>query len=276
MRLLTCKRRRTGALLVTAALGWSLCTGVVIGSSTPAWAEPPKGAKIDVDAEFQSAQEAFAAGRFEEALVGLEKVYVVEPDPVLLFNIARCHQELGHWDDAEFAFDLALGDDKLPAQLRQDAAGYLEVVRQKKAEEQANNPDPVATQGTDTAPVESGSSWSTDDLLALGPWFVMGLGGVALLGAGINELAQSSTVDEFRTVRDECESTGQRCGEAIRLGEDVDGGNVITTTLTVTGVVLVGAGVAWWLWPREPNTRSTMLLVPLEGGAMVGAWVPLD
>jgi len=109
-------------------------------------------AKVDVDAEFGKAQEAFAAARYAEALVSLEKVYAIEPDPVILYNIARCHQELEHWDEAAAAFDKALADEALPDPLRQEAVVHAETVRQKRAAIEAEKqkppvvePEPAAT-----------------------------------------------------------------------------------------------------------------------------------
>lgn len=127
-------RANAGASLrrtLTCLLLASVCT---MGLSTAAMAQEGTNEQVDIDAEFTKAQEAFKAGQFAEALGSLEKVYAIEPDPVILYNIARCHQGLEHWDEAEVAFDKALADSNLPDQLRQEAVVHVQTVRDKKAE----------------------------------------------------------------------------------------------------------------------------------------------
>ena len=55
--------------------------------------------------EFTAAQADFGAGRYESALDHLQKAYSLAPHPELLFNIARCFEELHRRSAAVDAYD---------------------------------------------------------------------------------------------------------------------------------------------------------------------------
>jgi len=53
---------------------------------------------------FAKGDKLFALGRFEEALGHYEKAYEAKPLAGFLFNIAQCHRNLGHIDEAIFSY----------------------------------------------------------------------------------------------------------------------------------------------------------------------------
>jgi tetratricopeptide (TPR) repeat protein len=46
-------------------------------------------------AAFQAAQALYQAGRFADALTKFQEAQALKPHPVIIFNIARCHEQLG-------------------------------------------------------------------------------------------------------------------------------------------------------------------------------------
>ncbi len=83
--------------------------------------------------EFMAAQADFGAGRYEPALDHLQRAYALAPHPELLFNIARCYEELHHRGKAVDAYDryLAVQPNDTAAReraeaLRQDLAANPE------------------------------------------------------------------------------------------------------------------------------------------------------
>jgi tetratricopeptide (TPR) repeat protein len=76
-----------------------------------AWAEDaPAPAVAAAMARDARARELFEARRFAEALVELEAAEAAYPAPSRYFNMARCHEELGHVDQAVELFQMYADD----------------------------------------------------------------------------------------------------------------------------------------------------------------------
>lgn len=65
-------------------------------------------AKVDAKAAYQAGTEHFKAGDHVRALAAFERAYKLDPAPVLLYNIARCHEEMGDVAKARTNFELYL------------------------------------------------------------------------------------------------------------------------------------------------------------------------
>ncbi|MHB8417689.1 MAG: tetratricopeptide repeat protein [Myxococcales bacterium] len=86
---------RTSAALVVA------CGLSIAAPSLSARAAPGAAAARE---RFRAAQEAYHEGRFDEALKLYQAAYDLRPVPGLLFDIAQCHRQLGHLDQALFLY----------------------------------------------------------------------------------------------------------------------------------------------------------------------------
>ncbi len=62
------------------------------------------GDEAPARAAFISGQELFRAGKFQAAETEFEKAYALKPHASIFFNIARCHEELGHFPGALKAY----------------------------------------------------------------------------------------------------------------------------------------------------------------------------
>jgi hypothetical protein len=116
-------------------------------------------ARADRAAELK-AREAFAAGRYEDALGLFAKLYAETLHPVYLRNIGRCHQKLRQPEKAIDKFREYLAKEKkLSADERQEIDGYIkdmealheEQTRQAAPPPPANPPPPV----TPVTPINS-------------------------------------------------------------------------------------------------------------------------
>ena len=102
-------------------------------------------AKADNATEMK-AREAFAAGRYDEALELFAKLYAQTLHPVYLRNIGRCHQKMRQPDKAIDKFNEYLAKEKkISADERKEIEGYIkemETLRDEQA--RANTPPPPA------------------------------------------------------------------------------------------------------------------------------------
>ncbi|GMV39766.1 MAG: hypothetical protein AMXMBFR64_14820 [Myxococcales bacterium] len=76
---------------------------------------------------------AFEARRYEEALARYATALEIAPVPDLLWNIARCHEELGHLDEAVATFEQYRAQDVSPAD-RTAATEKLALLSHRMAE----------------------------------------------------------------------------------------------------------------------------------------------
>ncbi|HEY4183081.1 MAG TPA: PEGA domain-containing protein [Kofleriaceae bacterium] len=54
----------------------------------------------DADRFFKSGVDLYKEGKFAEALAEFERAYEIQPHPLVLYNIAVCHRELSHYQEA--------------------------------------------------------------------------------------------------------------------------------------------------------------------------------
>jgi len=102
------------------------------------------------------AREAFAAGRYEEALDMFAKLYAQTLHPVYLRNIGRCHQKLRQPEKAIDKFSEYLAKDKkITAEERAEIEGYIkemEALRDEQARQKAPPPAPPLVTPINSSP----------------------------------------------------------------------------------------------------------------------------
>ena len=79
--------------------GVALTLVLALSGAAGASAAPSEAA-----ANFRSGQKAYNLGAFEEALADYSKAYEQKPLPEILFNIAQCQRQLGHFERAAFFY----------------------------------------------------------------------------------------------------------------------------------------------------------------------------
>jgi hypothetical protein len=109
----------------------------------------------EVDGREMRAREAFAAGRYQEALDGFVKLYAEKLHPNYLRNIGRCYQNLGDPDKAISSFREYLRKAKaVSGDERKEVEGYIKEMEDLKREREAaaTAPPPPPQPTTVTAP----------------------------------------------------------------------------------------------------------------------------
>jgi hypothetical protein len=96
---------------------------VAVGASLPAVAEEDSRAKAS--AEFSRGETLYKEGKYKEAIGAFMAAYEILPHAFSLFNIARCHENLGEVVQALKAYERALSQAKEPG-LRKDVQARID------------------------------------------------------------------------------------------------------------------------------------------------------
>lgn len=90
--------------------------------------EPSNSARSKAESIYADGAKAFAQGHFEDALKAFEKAYLLDPVPILLYNIARANEELGRFGEATRYFESYLA--RVPdAKDRREVEQRLKILR---------------------------------------------------------------------------------------------------------------------------------------------------
>ena len=204
---------------------------------------------------FEQSEIEFERGAFDRAHELLEAAYVLEPAPVLLYNIGRTREELGRIDEAVEAYDAfvaAAPEHEMAASARERAAQ----LRTRIADEPAETP-PVHSD-------ESPSSEAVDEGLHLPP-LAIGLWVGAALMAGTGGLL----IWWGQTTRDDADANPVQL-EANTLYEDAlrraRGGYA---SLALAAAFAVAGGLAFkFMRPRS----QLSVTAHLTGVTLAGRW----
>jgi tetratricopeptide (TPR) repeat protein len=181
--------------------------------------------------------DAYEKGDYAAALRAFEAAWAETPHAELQFNIARCHERLGQWEEAAQAYELYLRTKKEPPDVLEMRARIAEL--RLRAHEAAH---PAVA---DEHPRPHGHGLRAAAGVTLG---------AALILAGGGTGAYLSAWHEYGPVRDACQS---RCspqaidGLRSRVETAQVGGAVLWT---LAGVALV-ADVALWALDARARRR---------------------
>jgi len=116
------------------------------------------GARAEVDSREMHGREAFAAGRYQEALDVFVKLYAEKLHPNYLRNIGRCYQNLGDPDKAISAFHEYLRKAKaVSPDERKEVEGYIKEMEDLKKQREATTTSPPPASGTSQAGTAGGA-----------------------------------------------------------------------------------------------------------------------
>lgn len=179
---------------------WTRCvlTVMVVGlSSGAALAETTTSGDADKSAEVNALNEEgaalYAQRDYRRAVERFLRAYAVDPDPNLLFNIARCYEKLGDTEAAIEKYEEFIALPGADTVGRSRAHQSLQALRQlaasqtqssTNAAEQGSQPD-EAPPADVAAPSDAGEKPDVDEEAGIGvwPWVTLGMG-VAAAGAG--------------------------------------------------------------------------------------------
>lgn len=206
-----------GVVLVFATL--------LVARVASAQSPPPEAIR-----EGTAGQAAYDAGDFATALTHFERARSLYPDPILTYNVARCHDRLGHPREAVEAYRayLSQAGDLSDADRREvdDAIRRNEALAAPEPTPGAGTAAPATSPPAETG--ESGLGW---------PFYTAA--GVAAVGAIGAVVFNFVALSEQRSVG---------CGTFDDWAACDTANTYTTATLVLGGVALAAAGVATVLW----------------------------
>lgn len=254
---------RTGrSAIVPAVLRPLLCLLLLFGAS--AYAQPSEQARTQATTAYDAGVAAFKAKDYAEALARFERAYKLDPSPVLLYNLARTHQEMRHWTQAIEHFELYLarvpdGDD------RGDVEARVRTMRNLLAEleaAKAEQPPPAEPPPPEPPPAEPPVTEArTEPGTSLRPYAYTAAGlTVAAAGVAIYFGVEASAAEEDHAAA----KTGPDKADTAQQAEDA----ALAANLAWGGAGLFAAAAVtlFLLEPDAPNVALT----PLPGGAALG------
>ncbi len=207
---------------------------------------------------FKQSAEHYKRGEFEQAAALLERAYELDPQPVLLYNLARAYENSGTWTKAIDAYERFLQEEPDAAD-RVAIKKRIAVLRKNMEEQEALRVLRENQRNGGPRPLPEGSEEPGQKKYSIAPWIIASVSAAAAAtGLGLALRAQSlhnDAVDEpsFQ----EASSLQSR---AVRLFRTANG------TLATSGALFI-AGVTWLivdrLKKRERNT--TVSLSPAPG-----------
>jgi tetratricopeptide (TPR) repeat protein len=221
--------------------------------------------KTRAAALFNKSVDAYRQGDFKRAIELLDQAYVLDPQPVLVYNRARAAEGLGNIDTAISGYEKFLSEEpKAPdrgaieqrvatLKRQRDERAALEHERDARREQ----PPPLTTttpaQPSPAPPPPPAESAEQRPSRSPLPYVVAGVGAAGLVtGALFGILALSKKDDAVA-------EPVQR--ESIDLKGTADGLATVSTASFIVGGVLVAAGAVWWLVDRRAfkNDRAGRL-----------------
>ena len=263
-----------------------LCAALLLGPA-PASAAPAKDdqdapSDIKSDPNFERAVEAYQRGtelyaeaKFEEALAAFQEAATLYASPDFQFNIAKCHERLGNYEEAIRSYEVYLrtAEDISDRALIENSIADLEkrIAERDAAAANANEkpepePEPEPEPGK-----PKGRPLIISGAAILGVGVAVGLGGG--LGFGIPVASANSQLGDVladnpeRLTFQEADdlATRARSQQTLELVMIGVGG-----ALAVTGAVLIGVGVA----KNKKATSARVRVAPswASSGAGLTVW----
>jgi len=254
----------------------SLCiifTLLIPLAPTPAFSQ-----SSDTSVMFEDAYERFKNKNFESAIVIFRRIFEIDPNPFVLFNIGRCHEELGQLETAVQYYDRSLKIDGLPQEARVDAIQRIEKLtpqlKQRKtfrvAMREANNlvdrsfyvAQNDAKNKATRAPVfqppppkpEASSdhwTWIGGGTIVLGV-VAVGIGGFVDANIGDKLTEQEDLIRSYQSLGDQAliENDPAKAEKAITdaarvndLADDIESDQQVAGVLVCAGTVFILSGI---------------------------------
>ncbi len=225
--------------------------------AAPAEPPPPTAAQEKARAHYDDGVAAFRAGNFAAARDLFERAYMLDPAPVLLFNLGRANAELGDAEKAIEYFTLYL--DREPQATDRDEVERLIRTMRAIAERREREAEPAPVPAS--APASEGrvvANFAPPPSLRPWAWTAFGVG-AAGLGAGI----------WFGLAAIDAEQAHNASTSPARLAstkEDAERSALLSNV--GYGVAAVGAAAGLTLWLLEP-TGTAAAVAPAPGGGVV-------
>jgi tetratricopeptide (TPR) repeat protein len=214
---------------------------------------------------FKKSVDAYRKGDFQTTVDLLTQAYALDPQPVLLYNLARAQEGLGNTDAAIDAYEKFLAQDPKAADrgaieqrlttLRRQRDERIAAQKAREAEPTKPSPlpSPTAPKAT-TVPPPGEEPRPEPEQRTMYPYVVGGVG-IALLGTGAvtGLLAKSGESDA------NAERTQQR---AIEQRDSADSLAAVSTVTFIAGGILLAMGVGWFVLDTPSKKSASQNISP--------------
>ena len=215
------------------------------------YATPP-ALKAHAESAYQAGVDAFGQQDFDGALKLFDQAFKLDPSPILLYNIARCHEEMGTLDPAIRNFELYLvrapdAPDRADVERR---IRVMEAITNRQAAERAiaerETAERLAAAQVEPAPARSSQLrwWGYGALGA-------GVVGVAV-GAGFGSAADTAAADH---------RAAKTPGDKVRFEDDANSKASLANVGYVVGGALIAAGAGILIYDAVSDD-STVEVAP--------------
>ena len=215
-------------------------------SVAPGPVAPPSAAAHARATElFKKSVDTYRSGDFKQTIELLNEAYALEPQSVLLYNLARAHEGIGNNDAAIGTYEKFLAQEP-NAKDRGAIEQRLTTLRRQRDErltlEKRSASQPV--QPTEPAPQEK-PPYQRSVL----PYIVGGVGVVGIVAGTVFGVMANSKRD------DAVAAPAQR--DALGLQDDAKSRATLSIVSFVVGGVLLAAGVTWWVLDLKASKRTS-------------------
>jgi tetratricopeptide (TPR) repeat protein len=239
----------------------NLSLAIAILASTRALADP----KADAQKLIQNATDAYAAGRFTEALQDLTLAYALAPDPELLFAIGQAHMKLGDCASATTFYERFIATKSDPKEIA-IANKAIKTCKDHPPEKPAAPPPEIKDepQPPPPSPVEVSPP---PPPIATRPWYRDWIGdGLVVAGAGAGAVAAVEYL-AARNSRDRADTAATYVSYRDLLDQAHEKRNV-AVGFAAGGGALVLAGVVHFV-VTGGSRESRVAVVPAARGSLV-------
>jgi tetratricopeptide (TPR) repeat protein len=218
------------------------------GPVTPPTTTPPSAAAHARAAElFKKSVDTYRSGDFKQTIDLLNEAYALEPQPVLLYNLARAHEGIGNNDAAIETYEKFLAQEP-NAKDRGAIEQRLATLKRQRDErlalekKSAAQPAPQPVEPPHERPVHRRSVL---------PYVVGGVGVAGLAAGAVFGLMAGSKRD------DAVAAPGQR--DSLDLEDQAKSRATLANVSFVVGGVLLAAGVTWWVLDLNASKKSASI-----------------
>ncbi len=220
----------------------------------------------------------YAARDYRRAIEKFIQAYAIDTDPNLLFNIARCYEELGEVDAAIEKYETFLktpGADTRGRQRARDSIVSLRETREGTAAEsaapRASSPSNAPASEAPRPVADSAEGSNALPWLTLGGSVLFAAAGTAFYVLGTNDHAQVTDAEGYRDPTAVSNMTRREADDLVRSGDTkklLGGLSLgVSGALAATYVVLLIAGDDESPAESEPNLGFSLSPSP-EGAAV--------
>ncbi len=261
---------------------------------------------------FSQGVELFHNKDYRDASDVFRRVFAIDPNPFVLYNIGRCYQELGELEIAVKYYDQALHLGELPRDAKVEAIRRLDAIQTAlevrsvredsgrrlwaslaKARADLGAAEAALLPATPAVATPPPTPGNTQEGMAEGTltWVGIAVGalGITALSGGVyfavqagDDLAQQRRrVDDFRQLEDQALTTGDpfiaaqalaTAEEANRMASDVEQSQRLSVALFAAGGAMLIGGAVMVLADDEAAETDVTVILTTDGFAVTLLW----